>query len=162
MIEKGTDADIQDGIFVGYLLSLLRSKPRYYYEAAMTSRNVNPEQPQQAAITLIEQTALQLRTLLADLASRLRPFPSFMNMVSVQAIELEPLTGASQDRGCVVVLPNGEISELDLMVLPGIQGIREIDSVEELRELDLPPEEYIVYAASAIRLLYQELRRQSE
>ena len=129
----------------------------------MTSRNINPEQPQQAAITLIEQTALQLRTLLAGPSVHaFARFPSFMNMVSVQAIELEPLTGASQDRGCVVVLPNGEISELDLMVLPGIQGIREIDSVEELRELDLPPEEYIVYAASAIRLLYQELRRQSE
>ena len=128
----------------------------------MSSREVNPEQPQQAAIKLIEETALHLRSLLADLASRLRPFPSFMNMVSVQAIELEPVPGTSQERGCVVVLPDGEICELDLMALPGIQGIRDIDAVEEIRNLELPPEEYIVYAASAIRLLYQELHRLGE
>ena len=128
----------------------------------MSFRDVNPQQPQPAAITLVEEAALQLRGLVADLASRLRPFPAFLNMVSVQAIELEPLPGAPQDRGCVVVLPDGEICELDLMALPGIQGIRDIDQVEQLRELELPPEEYVVYAASAIRLLYQELRRKSE
>ena len=128
----------------------------------MTSRDVNPRQPQPAAITLIEETASQLKGLLADLASRLRPFPAFLDMVSVQAIELEPLSGAPQERGCVVVLPDGEICELDLMALPGIQGISDIDQVEQLSELELPPEEYVVYAASAIRLLYQELRRRGE
>ena len=128
----------------------------------MTSMDANPQHSQQEAMTLMEETVYQLRELLTDLASRLRPFPAFLNMVSVQAIELEPLPGASQDQGCVVVLPGGEICELDLMTLPGIQGIREVDQVEQLRELELPPEEYIVYAASAIRLLYQELRRRGE
>ena len=124
----------------------------------MSSKDDNPQQPQQAAITLIEETALHLRGLLADLASWLRPFPSFLNMVSVQAIELEPVPGTSQDRGCIVVLPDGQICELDLMALPGIQGIREIDSVEEITELELAPEEYIVYAAAAIQLVYNELQ----
>ena len=128
----------------------------------MTFKDDNPQEPQAAAITLIEETALKLKDLLADLASRLRPFPAFLNMVSLQAMELEPLPGAPQDRGCVVVLPGGEISELDLMALPEIQGIRDLDEVEQLRELELPPEEYVVYAASAIRLLYQELRRRGE
>ena len=128
----------------------------------MSSKDVNPQQPQQTAITLIEDTARHLRGLLTDLASRLRPFPAFLNMVSVQAIELEPVPGTSQDRGCVVVLPDGQICELDLMAFPGLQGIREIDSVEEITELELAPEEYIVYAASAIQLVYRELRRRGQ
>ena len=128
----------------------------------MTSRDVNPQQPQPAAITLIEETASQLKSLLADLASRLRPFPAFLDMVSVQAIELEPLPDASQERGCVVVLPGGEICELDLMALPGVQGITDIDQVEQISELELPAEEYVVYAASAVRLVYQELRRREQ
>ncbi len=128
----------------------------------MTFKDVNPQQPQPAAITLVEETALQLKSLLSDLALRLRPFPAFLNMVSVQAIELEPLPDAPQDRGCVVVLPDGEICELDLMALPGIQGVTDTDQVEQFRDLELPPEEYLVYAASAVRLLYLELRRRDD
>ena len=108
---------------------------------------------------LVEQTASQLRDVLADLASRLRPFPAFLNMVSLQAVELDPLPGAAEDLGCVVVLPGGEICKLDLKVLPGIGGVRDIDSVEELTELELEPWDYITYAAAAIRLLHMELRR---
>ena len=111
---------------------------------------------------MVEETAWQLRALLAGLAPRLRPFPAFLNMVSVQAIELEPLPGAPQDRGCVVVLPDGEICELDLMTLPGVQGVTDADQVEQFQELELPADEYVAYAASAIRLVYQELRRRGE
>jgi hypothetical protein len=125
----------------------------------MASDNANPEGSPPAAGALVEETAGRLRDLLADLASRLRPFPAFLNMVSVQAVELDPLPGAPPDRGCVVVLPGGEIGELDLKALPGIEGISYVDPVEEFSELELPPEEYIVYAAAAIRLLYQELGR---
>ena len=46
-------------------------------------------------------------------------------------------------------------------MLPGIGGVRDIDSVEELTELDLAPWDYITYAAAAIRLLHMELRRRS-
>ena len=125
----------------------------------MVSSSANPESTRPAAEVVLAETTSHLRELLTDLASRLHPFPAFLNMVSVQAIELEPVPGAPQDRGCVVVLPGGEICELDLMALPGIEGIQDIDSVEEIRELDLAPEEYILYAASAIRLVYQELVR---
>ena len=128
----------------------------------MSSGESNPEQRKVGAEALVEATATHLRGLVADLASRLRPFPAFLNMVTVQAIELDPLTGAPPDRGCVVVLPGGEICELDLMAVPGIEGIRDFDAVEELRELELLPEEYVWYAASAVRLLYQELRRRGE
>ena len=80
-------------------------------------------------------------------------------MVSLQAVELDPPVDPTPDRGCVVVLPDGEIVELDLTAVPSIRGVRDIDQVEEFRELELPPEEYILYASTAIRLLCQELRR---
>jgi hypothetical protein len=80
-------------------------------------------------------------------------------MTSLQAVELDLMPEGMPDRGCVVVLPGGEICELDLQILPGIEGVTESDQVEEFREMELPPEVYIMYAASAIRLLYQELVR---
>ena len=108
---------------------------------------------------LMAETAARLHDVVVELASRLNPFPAFLNMVSLQAVELDPLPPAAPDLGCVVVLPGGEICELDLKVVPGIEGISESEHVEEFRELELPPEEYILYAATAIRLLFQELGR---
>ena len=128
----------------------------------MALEKFDPEQTEPTAGALAEQAASYLRELLMELASRLRPFPAFLNMVSLQAMELDPLPGAPQERGCVVVLPGGEICELDLKVLPGIEGIRDIDSVEEINDLELQPEEYIVYASAAIRLVLRELRRRGE
>ena len=110
----------------------------------------------------LDEAATRLRELLAELASRLRPFPAFLNLTSVQAIELDPPLRPQADRGCVVVLPGGEICEMDLTVVPGIQGVRDIDQVEEFRELELAAEEYILYATTAIRVLSQELRRRGE
>ena len=107
----------------------------------------------------LEAAASRLRDLLAELASRLRPFPAFLNMVSVQAVELDPPLRAPVDRGCVVVRSDGEICELNLQVVPGAEGVIEIDQLEEFRELPLSVEEYIVYAATAVRMLKEELRR---
>lgn len=112
-----------------------------------------------AADALLEEAAGRLRLVVAELATRLRPFPAFLNMVSVQAVELAPPSLIEADRGCVVVLPDGEICELDLKVMPGIEGITETDQAEEFRELDLPAHEYVVYAAEAIQALYLELLR---
>ncbi|HIB13061.1 MAG: hypothetical protein MK128_01990 [Dehalococcoidia bacterium] len=108
---------------------------------------------------VLRDAAARLRELLAELAHNLRPFPAFLNMASVQAVELEPPFAPTADHGCVVVLPEGEICEMDLSVMPGIQGIMDIDQVERFTELELPDEEYIVYASTAIRLLSQELHR---
>jgi hypothetical protein len=112
-----------------------------------------------AAESTLREAAARLRELLAELAQKLQPFPAFVNMASVQAVELEPSFAPTADHGCVVVLPEGEICEMHLSVMPGIQGIMDIDQVERFTELELPDEEYIVYAATAIRLLSQELRR---
>ena len=125
---------------------------------------MNPKQDEKedilvAAESVLRDAAARLRELLAELAQSLRPFPAFLNMDSLQAVELEPPFAPTADHGCVVVLPEGEICEMDLSVMPGIQGIMDIDQVERFTELELPDEEYIVYAATAIRLLSQELRR---
>ena len=112
-----------------------------------------------AAESVLHDAAARLQELLAALARSLRPFPTFLNMDSLQAVELEPPLAPTTDHGCVVVLPEGEICEMDLSLMPGIQGIMDIDQVERFTELELPDDEYIVYAATAIRLLSQELRR---
>ena len=114
---------------------------------------------QSLAESSLEQTAERLHSIVRELASRLRSFPPFLNMVSVQAVELEPPFRPDVDRGCVVVTPDGEICRLDLMGIPGVAGVTDVDQVEQFRELDLPVEEFIVYAATAVRLLVQELKR---
>ncbi len=112
-----------------------------------------------AGETISEDAAARLRTVLTELARRLQPFPGFLGMVSVQALELDPPFRPAEDRGCVVVTPTGEICELDLKVLPGADTERNVDHVEYFRELDLPADEYIVYATAGIKILGEELRR---
>ena len=109
-----------------------------------------------AAGAVLEEAAAGLGQVLSEMASQLEPFPAFLNMMSVQAIELEPVLQSREDRGCVVVCPDGGIRRLELTA---VAGVAEVDQVEQFQELDLPPEEYIVYAAQAVELLYAELRR---
>ncbi len=108
---------------------------------------------------MLEDAAARLRDLLEEMAQALQPFPPFLNMVSVQAVELDPPFSPKEDRGCVVVAPDGTICSLDLRLIPGAPGETDSGQVAELRELDLPPEEYIVYASAAIRALGEEMRR---
>ena len=129
-----------------------------YHVSAMNPKQDGKEDILVAAESTLREAAARLRELLAELAQKLQPFPAFLNMASVQAVELEPSFAPTADHGCVVVLPEGEICEMHLSVMPGIQGIMDIDQVERFTELELPDEEYIVYAATAIRLLSQELR----
>ena len=131
----------------------------YYHGHGMASKDSGLEELQASGESALAAAAAQLHDLLAELALRLRPFPSFLEMVSLHAVELDPPVDPTPDRGCVVVLPDGEIVKLDLTAVPGIQGVRDIDQVEEFKELELPPEEYILYASTAIQLLCQELHR---
>ena len=100
---------------------------------------------------------------MAELAAKLRPFPGFFGMTTIQAIELELPAGSGfqppPELGCVVVLPDGEISELDLRNIPGPDGPADVDQVEEFTELDLPSEQYVAYATVAVRLLQAEIER---
>lgn len=111
---------------------------------------------------ILEATAGQLREAVAELAGRLRPFPAFMGMATLQAIELEPPQDARNDWGCVVVLPDGEICELELEVIPGPVGPTDVDQVERYRALELSTEDYIHFAAAALRLIGRELKRRND
>ena len=93
------------------------------------------------------------------MAGMLRPFPAFMGMTSLQAIELEPPPESMNNWGCVVVLSDGEICELELEVIPGPVGPADVDQVDKLRPLELSVEDYIHFAAAALRLMARELGR---
>ena len=123
----------------------------------------DPSAPQSSPEEHSRETAERLRATVAGLASQLRPFPPFLGMNTIQAIELELPAGSGlqppPELGCVVVLPDGEISELDLMNIPGPDGPSDVDQVEEFTQLDLPSEQYIAYATVAVRLLRAENER---
>ena len=112
---------------------------------------------QESAKAALQDEAYRLHELVADLSASLNPFPAFLGMVTIQAIELQPGIKDMPDRGCVVVIPGGEICELELKLMVGAEGVSDVDQTAQFTELDLPPDEYIVYAALATRLLYQEL-----
>ena len=127
----------------------------------MSLDELGTEQLREAADAAVGVAASQLQDLLSQLAARLQPFPSFWNMASVQAIELQP-TQSTGDRGCVVVCPDGQICELNLQSAPGIAGLTEVEQMEEFLPLPLPPLEYIIYASRAIEALAEELRRRGK
>ena len=102
----------------------------------------------------------RLEAMVSELCGRLTPFPAFMGMTTIQAVELEPALNPKTDRGCVVVTPDGMIAELDVTAIPGVVGVLEVDQVEEFKLLeDLLPEEYLIYLAAAVRALTEEARR---
>ena len=105
------------------------------------------------------EAAGRLETVLMELARRLRPFPAFMGMVSVQAVEVELSFTPSRDMGCVVVNPEGQFCALEITAIDGIVGLTETEQVEEFQPLQLTPLEYVLYASTAIDLLAAELRR---
>ena len=108
---------------------------------------------------VMEQTAAELRKAVVELAAQLRPFPAFMGMTSLQAIELEPPPESRAEWGCVVVLPEGEICELELEVIPGPAGPTDVDQVDKYKPLELSPGDYIHFAAAALRAMGRELER---
>ena len=108
---------------------------------------------------LLAQAAGQLRETVAAVAARLEPFPPFMGMSTLQAIELEPPPESRNDWGCVLVLPDGEICELELEAIPGPAGPADVDQVDRYRPLELSAEDYIHFAAAALRLMARELER---
>ena len=133
-------------------------------QAGLAGRNIigSMETQDDSPRALVEETAARLREAVGRLAPQLRPFPAFLNMTSVQAIELEPPPGVSAgaaDLGCVVVLPDGQICELELEVIPGPAGPADVEQIEKYTPLDVAAEDYIHFAAAALRLMSRELLR---
>ena len=127
----------------------------------MEEKQLEPWALKAVADATLERAASQLRDILKELAGRLQPFPAFMNMTSIQAIEVEPQGLRASDRGCVVVCPDGELYELNLQLIPGPLGVSDVDQVEEYQALDPSPGEYILYACAAIEALAGRLMSDS-
>ena len=109
----------------------------------------------------MESAAAHLADAVSELAVQVRPFPAFMGMTSLQAIELEPPPDSKSEWGCVVLLPDGEICELELEVIPGPAGPTDVDQVDKYKPLELSAEDYIHFAAAALRAIARELERRS-
>ncbi|MBI4310155.1 MAG: hypothetical protein HY681_00110 [Chloroflexi bacterium] len=107
----------------------------------------------------VERAAQELRQVLVALATALDPFPGFQGMQTIHAVEVELENAPGRGHGCVVVGPDGVLYELVLHAIPGPLGEGDADQVDELRELDLKPQEYVQYAYQAIKQL-AELHRQ--
>ena len=121
------------------------------------TENLEPWAVKAVADGALERASSQLHDMLKELAARLDPFPAFMNMATIQAVEVEPQGFRAPDKGCVVVCPDGELYDLNLVMIPGALAESPIDQVEEFKPLDLPPQEYIPYAYAAIAALTEEL-----
>ena len=96
----------------------------------------------------------ELGTLLQYLCGVMEPFPGFMGMSTLQAVELE-IPKRYVDLGCVVVCPDGVLYELSLKSIPGAFELEGFDHVEELRELMLEPVEFLQLASIAVSSLLE-------
>ena len=110
---------------------------------------------------VLADTVVQMESLVVRLCRQLDPFPAFLGMTTIQAIELDPIPAPNPNLGCVVLTPNGTIAELDVTAIPGIVGVLEVDQVEQFTPLDLTDSEYLVYLTEAIRVLVVELGRRA-
>ena len=108
---------------------------------------------------VLNDAVIQLETIVVNLCRQLDPFPSFLGMATIQAIELDPVPAPTRELGCVVVTPDGELAELDVAAIPGVVGVLEVDQVEQFKPLDLAPGQYLVYLTEAVRVLSAELDR---
>ena len=105
------------------------------------------------------QAVAGLEDIVSDLCRRLQPFPAFLGMTTIQAIELDPMPSPLPHLGCVVLTPDGAIAELDVTAIPGVVGVLEVDQVEEFRPLELPVQARLTYLTEAIRVLAAEIAR---
>ena len=98
--------------------------------------------------------------LLIELAAALEPFPGFLGMDSIHAIELDP-DMRFPDRGCLVVTDEGLIKELSLDLIPGPTFLGGVDSKETFREVDIEGQEKDFYLGMAIQTLMNLVKEKS-
>jgi hypothetical protein len=131
------------------------------------SRRDDPMELKYDADAVLERSADRLRALLQDAVRRLDPFPPFPGAFFSYGIEIEAPGLESPDRGCVVLGEDGEFYELRMgQEVPAFE-MDVTDPVamrkEELKPLDLHPQEYAVYAYHAIAKIVEILmERQAE
>ena len=127
----------------------------------MPDSNTEPLAKRAAANDVLDRASSGLGVILMELAAALDPFPLFLGMNSIQAVEVEPAGLVSPDHGCVVVCPDGELYELVLTMVPGPIDVGGVDQVDELKQLDLSPGDYVVYASAAVGELTRMLEVQA-
>ena len=98
--------------------------------------------------------------LLIELAAALEPFPGFLGMDSIHAIELDP-DMRFPDRGCLVVTDEGLIKELSLDLIPGPTFIGGVDSKETFKDVYIEGQEKDFYLGSAIQILTDLVKEKS-
>ena len=98
--------------------------------------------------------------LLIELAVALDPFPGFLGMDSIQAVELDP-DMRFPDRGCLVVTDEGLIKELSLDLIPGPTFIGGVDSKETFKDVYIEGQEKDLYLGSAIQILMDLVKEKS-
>ncbi len=116
----------------------------------MDGNEIDPLVKRAIADAVLERASLELKKLLGELAAALDPFPTFLGLNTVQAVEIEPAGVAVADRGCVVVCPDGVLRELVLRMVPGPMDIGGVDQLEEMKELELSSGDYVAYAYAAV------------
>ena len=102
--------------------------------------------------SVLEECAKKLELVSEKVANSLSVFPGFLNMETVQAIEIEPYMDGP-DRGCVVVCPDGHLYEFVLEILSGPDSVGGYQHSDNLKELDLSNIEKIVYLERGIQLM---------
>jgi hypothetical protein len=80
----------------------------------LEDQTVDPLQRKREADLLLDEGAARLKELLRSACVQLEPFPVFPGTLGVQAVECEPPKGAGPERGCVVVMQDGELYELEI------------------------------------------------
>ena len=126
----------------------------------MSATYIDPLIKRAVADAVMERASIELRKLLAELSAALNPFPNFMGVSSIQAIEVEPPGVSGSDSGCIVVCPDGELRELVLRMIPGPFDLGGVEQTDEMAELDLPPGEFVAYAYAAVHELLKVLEQQ--
>ena len=116
----------------------------------MQNSELDPLVKRAVADAVLERASMELNKLLQELAVALDPFPKFLGLESIIAVEVEPTGVSDPERGCVVVCPDGELRELVLRMIPGPIDIGGVDQIEEMKELELAAGDYVAYAYAAI------------
>lgn len=112
---------------------------------------------------LLERTALQLRQLLEEACSQLRPFPPFPGAFFTNAIEVEASGAESPERGCVVVGEDGELYELEMKIDFSEGDTDPVSARDEtLTKLELHPRDYVVLAYEALVRVTEHLLERAE
>ncbi len=127
----------------------------------MAPQDIHPMELKQRADEVLEKATQELKELLQDAAAQINPFPLFPG-TPTKAIEAEPAEWDPSQRGCIVVRPDGQMSELVMNAYANTDG--SLFPIDDLREPNFSPLEYIIYAYGGIQelaKLMMERRKQA-